>query len=55
MRLREGGERLEPAQTCGSASRRVIAKKRSCCSESIETLKRLTAGAHERLGVALEQ
>jgi hypothetical protein len=32
---------LEPAQDRGSASRRVIAKKRSRWSESIETLKRL--------------
>ncbi len=31
-----------PRSTRGSASRRVIAKKRSCCSESIETLKRCT-------------
>ena len=34
-----------PASTCGSASRRVISKKRSRCSESIETLKRCRPAA----------
>ncbi len=34
-----------PSRTRGRASRRVISKKRSRCSESIETLKRFTPAA----------
>ena len=44
-----------PRSTRGSASRRVISKKRSRCSESIETLKRATPASTSACGVALEQ
>jgi hypothetical protein len=36
-----GREGLEPAQDLRQRVARVISKKRSCCSESMETLKRL--------------
>jgi hypothetical protein len=42
VRLGEAASTSRPRSTRGSASRRVISKKRSRCSESIETLKRVT-------------
>jgi hypothetical protein len=36
-----GGQRLEAAQDLRQRVAPVISKKRSCCSESMETLKRL--------------
>ena len=44
-----------PSSTWGSESRRVISKKRSRWSESIDTFSRLTPAVGQRLGVAGQQ